>query len=106
MARRTRFEGILDTSFFTADGVQHRTFLAMAMNGWARWLREHLNLSFRQLVFEHPAGVVVAGGDLEYLEPFKFLHADLIEADVGVKAYRGGAFLRLALEARRAGRPI
>lgn len=106
MPRRSRFEIVLDTSYFTPDALQHRAFLAMAMNGWARWLREHLGVSFRKIVTEHNAGAVVAGGELEYLEPFTFTDADTIECDVGVKAYRGGAFLRLELDVTGAGKPI
>src|SRR5580704_6262927 len=94
--RTVRMEFVLDTSAFTPEQIQPRFLLWMAMNGWAQWLKAHA-ISFRNLLLEHKTGVVVLGGELEYLEPMRFFDADTLVADCGVSVLKSGGIIQAEL---------
>lgn len=105
MPRRTRFEVVLDTSHFSPTSLHPRFLLENGMQGWARWLREHL-VSFRKLVSEYSVGVVVGSGEVEWQEPLTFMDADAVEVDAGVTAARGGSILAIDVKVSALGRAV
>jgi acyl-CoA thioesterase FadM len=78
---------------FTPEQLQPRTGLWLCMNSWAAWMREHA-VSFRNLIIEHGTGVVVLGGEMEYLEPFRFADADTMNVDITLRVFKGGQILQ------------
>jgi acyl-CoA thioesterase FadM len=90
--RRVRFNVPLDTSLFTPLQLQPRFLFWLGMNGWSRWVREHL-VSFRRLIREHNLGVVVVSVGLEYLRPFGFFDAAELVVEIGWRARMGGVVL-------------
>jgi hypothetical protein len=105
MPRSVTFQMPFDTSMFTPVQLQPRGLLSLAMSGWARWIHEHL-VPFPTLVAEHHTSTVVAGIQLEYLEPLRFLDADLLQATAAVSAHRAGSTLDLVLDYSARARPI
>jgi hypothetical protein len=105
MPRRSRFEVVLDTSHFSPAGLHPRFMLANAMQGWVRWLREHM-VSFRRLISEHSVGVVVCSGEAEWQEPLGFMDSDVIEAEAGVSAVKAGAMLAIDVDFSALGRKV
>lgn len=98
MARSVTFQMPFDTSMFSPVQIQPRRLLQLSMSGWARWLSEHLSVSFPAMVCKHHASAVVAGIELEYLEPLRFLDADILQVRVGLSARREGSILDLVLD--------
>lgn len=92
MPLSTTFEVVVDTGMCSAQQVHPWSMMAIAMNAWSRWLREHL-VPFRTLVSEHATGVVIVGNELEYLAPFTFFHADAFEVTVTTRAREDGSLL-------------
>lgn len=99
MGRSITFAVPSDTSLFTPVQLQSRGLLRLAMEGWARWIREHL-FSFAKLVHEHRFGVVVTGIQLQYLEPLRFEHDRDLEIEAAVRAVKAGALLEVTLRYR------
>lgn len=105
MPRRTRFEVVLDTSHFSPTSLHPRFLLANAMQGWARWLREHM-VSFRRLISEHSVSMVVCSGEVEWHEPLGFMDADGVEAEAGVTVAKAGAMLAIDVDFSARGRKV
>jgi len=91
--RHVRFSIPTDTSLFTPLQLQPRILLWLGMNGWARWLREHL-VSFRELMREHQLAVVVLAVHLEYLAPLGFFDVDELVVEGRWRARMGGILLQ------------
>ena len=94
MSRSVRFEVPVDTSLFTPLQLQPRAVFGLGMSGWARWLREHW-VAFPRLIRDQGLGVVIAGMELEYFEPFGFVDADALETNVAVTVRADGALVFL-----------
>lgn len=94
MSRLTTFEVPIDTAMCSAQQLHPWTLLGIGMNGWARWLREHL-VPFRVLVGKYGVGVVILGFDLEYFEPCTFFDADVLGVTFGARVREDGGLLSL-----------
>ncbi len=92
MSLSTTFEVVVDTGMCSAQQVHPWWMMSIAMNAWARWLRDHL-VPFRELVAKHATGVVIVGNDLEYLAPFTFFDADVFEVTVTARVREDGGLL-------------
>jgi hypothetical protein len=97
MPRIITFPVVADTSYFTPLQLQPRTAFALAWNGLARWLKQHL-VSFPVLIGERQAGVVVLTVNLAYEAPLSFAESDGLQASVGLKVLRGGTRLQCNLD--------
>jgi acyl-CoA thioesterase FadM len=106
MPRIVTFQMPFDTGMFTPVQLQPRGLLSLAMSGWARWIHEHLGVSFPGLLAEHHTSTVVAGIQLEYLEPLRFLDGDLLQATAAVRAHRAGSTMDLVLDYSARARPV
>ena len=92
MARTSSFEVPVDTSFFTPQQLQPRTALALAMQGFAHWTKEHL-VSFPRMVREFGVGLVVARLQVDYLAPLGFFDSDTLEVTTGFRLVNKGTFV-------------
>ena len=97
MPRLVTFDVVTDTSSFTPLQLQPRTVFALAWNGLARWLKQHL-VSFPGLIGEHQAGMVVLTVSLAYEAPLSFAESDGLQASIGLKVLRSGTRLQCNLE--------
>jgi hypothetical protein len=104
MPRTVSFEVPVDTSLFTPLQLHPRAALALAFTGLAHWLRSHL-VAFPRLVGEWRSGVVFLGFDLRYGAPLRFLDAEGLEVEAGMKALRDSRMLGLEVRLGPAVRP-
>jgi hypothetical protein len=102
MPRAITFDVTSDTSHFTPLQLQPRAILALAFNGLARWLHEHL-VSFPQLIAEHRCSVVILGAGITYEAPCRFFDADGFSVRATLKVLRQGS--RAQLDVELGGRP-
>ena len=75
MSRAVVFDITTDTAHFSPQQLQPRAILALAFNGLARWLREHL-VSFPRLISEHHTSVVILSAGITYQAPCRFFDGD------------------------------
>lgn len=104
MPRAIEFQVPCDTSLFTPLQLQPQALLRLTMSGWARFIRAHL-CSFRALLTEHHAGVVVAGIRIDYARPLGFFDCDVLHVTAAVRSRKDGAMLDLDVDVRGAEQP-
>lgn len=92
MPLTTTFEATVDTAMCSAQQIHPWVLMGIGMNGWAKFLAEHL-VPFRALVTEHSTGVVIASFDLQYHAPCTFFHTDQLRMTFTAKARKDGRLL-------------
>jgi len=97
MPRTTTFEVVSDTGHFTPLQLQPRAVLALAFNGLARWLREHL-ISFPRLIAEQRTSVVILGAGITYEAPWRFFDGDAFSVRATLQARRQASRAELGVE--------
>src|SRR3954451_19098610 len=97
MSRAVVFDVTTDTGHFSPQQIQPRVILALAFNGLARWLREHL-VSFPRLIAEHRASVVILGAGITYQAPCRFFDGDGFSVRATLKSLRQGSRAELDVE--------
>ncbi|KPC60782.1 hypothetical protein [Streptomyces chattanoogensis] len=105
MASETVFREPLWTTQFSPLQLRPRALSDLAINGFARYLAEHL-VPFPALVHKHGTAVVVRSLRLDYVAPdLCFAHAPWLDVGVRMTASVRGEWLGITLDYRTDDRP-
>ncbi|MEG3436441.1 hypothetical protein V0288_04860 [Pannus brasiliensis CCIBt3594] len=81
-------------TFFTPFQMHTREILQVGLNGWARWLRDHL-ISVQGLVEKYQTSMVVAMARAHYTDKFTFHDSDTIKIVTTATCIKGGVLLEM-----------